>query len=112
MWLYIAVIPIVISVLIGGPLLFKSGKVSKVFLWEYLALVCPILIWDLMTLKSIGSQSLSNIVEVYFVAVAAIAYSVVRLKRPSMRMNQKVIGVLLLMVLPIILRLFFPSLPE
>ena len=112
MWLYTVFIPCAISVLVGGMLLVRSQKISKVFLWEYLVLICPIFIWNLMAIYSIGSQSLSNISEVYLVVLAIIIYSFARLKKIDMKPNQKCIGMIVLLILPIAMRFLFPSLPE
>lgn len=112
MWLYIAVIPIILSTIVGIPLLMKAGKKGRVFLWEYLIFFCPVLIWDFLTLKSVGSQSLSNVIEVYLVVLTTIVYSIFRLRRLDLTVSQKALGTVIMMIIPVALRLLFPSLPE
>jgi hypothetical protein len=112
MLLYILVVPVALCLLVGMPMLVKSAKKGRVFLWEYLTLICPVLIWYYLTLKSVGAQSLSNISEVYLVAVASIAYSYFRMRKPDLPIGQKIFGVVFLLSLPLAFRLLFPVLPE
>lgn len=112
MWLYTLMIPLFFCIVAGLPLLIKSQKNNRVFLWEYSVLFCPVLIWNLFNLNAIGSQSLSNISEVYIVCIAVVTYGIFRFFKQNVSNSQKVLGVIFLIFLPIILRLFFPSLPE
>jgi hypothetical protein len=97
---------------VGLPLLIGSSKKNKVFLWEYLILVLPVLIWNFLTMSGVGSQSLSNVSEVYILAIAVGGYSFFRLKKSNWGTNQKILGTVVLLLLPVALRLLFPSLPE
>lgn len=111
MWIYVTIIPIAIC-LLGIPFFIKSGKEGKVFLTEYLLFIVPVLVWNFLTFNKVGSQSLSNIVEVYIVSIAVVAYSLFRFNRPGISDKAKMAWGLSLILLPIALRLLFPHLPE
>lgn len=112
MWAYTLVAPIIFCLLVGLPFLIGSSKKNKVFLWEYLILILPVMTWNFLTMNGVGSPSLSNISEVYILAIVAGGYSFFRFKKVNLSTNQKILGTVVLLLLPIALRLLFPSLPE
>lgn len=112
MWLYTLATPVLICVAIGLPILILKSKSDKVFLWEYLVLILPVLVWNFLSMSGVGSESLANISEVYVLSVLVVIYLVFRSRGVSMGPGAKAIGTVCLLILPIILRLLFPSLPE
>lgn len=112
MQIYTLVVPLLLSILIGLPFLFKSRKRGRLYIFEYSVLIVPVFIWNLLLESRIGSQSLSNIVEVYILTLAVIIYSGYRFLQSKGTLGSKVLGFLLLSTLPIVLRLCFPYLSE
>ena len=76
----------------------------------------PVLIWYLLVAAGVGPQSLSNIVELFIIAVAVLALAYVRvfvLDRLTGSPKTNAIVILALSVIvPIVLRLTMPVLPE
>ncbi len=92
--------------------MFRASKKGHIFMLEYAVLFLPILIWNYLLFVQVGSQSISNVVEVYIVAFTLLAYSLFRLLKGNIRQMHVACFIVVLLAEPIILRLLFPSLPE
>lgn len=112
MFLYTLITPLLITILIGGFFLLKSNNQGRVFIWEYLLLIIPIIVWNLLASSGFGSQSLSNVVEVFILSIIIIGYTLYRLKKPFAKMEIKMALTIILIVMPFVLRATFPHLSE
>jgi hypothetical protein len=101
-----------ICILTAVPLLLKIKARDKVLFGDCLAVIFPVLVWNVLLLNSVGAQSLSNIVEVYVVAIVTVSYFVFRFKNINFSIMSKIIWQIGLIIFPILLRIFVPSLPE
>lgn len=102
--------PAVLTLTIGGYLL-KTSNHDRIYLWEYLVLFLPIIFWNYLLMRNIGSQSLSNTTEVYILVLLICSYSFFR-KKTVFSFNFKIIGTFLVLLLPFAIRLFFPDINE
>lgn len=90
----------------------RASKKGRIFMIEYAILLLPILIWNYLLFTQVGSQSISNVVEVYIVALTLVSYSLFRFLKSHLRLSHIVFFMVILVAEPIILRILFPSLPE
>lgn len=90
----------------------RASKKGRIFMIEYAILLLPILIWNYLLFTQIGSQSISNVVEVYIVSLTLVAYSLVRFMKSDLRLGHIVFFMVFLLAEPLVLRLLFPVLPE
>jgi branched-subunit amino acid transport protein AzlD len=111
MLLFVSGVPILFCMVVGLPFMVLQ-KTGRVFFWEYFVMFLPVVIWILLTMSGLGHQSLSNIVEVFIVALIVTIYAVCFFKVASFSKGARTSFVFALCLLPVALRLFFPSLPE
>lgn len=90
----------------------RASKKGRIFMIEYAILLLPILIWNYLLFAQVGSQSISNIVEVYIVSLTLVAYSLVRFMKSDLQLGHIVFFMVFLLAEPLVLRLLFPVLPE
>ena len=112
MILYTLIIPVLLCGLISGLVVFFAGKTANMFCWEYSLILIPIVIWNILVNLMFGSQSLANIVEVYFLSFLIIGYMTFRVLKPNLSLNLKIIFTILILLSPFLFRAFFPDLPE
>lgn len=105
-------LPSLISITFGGYFLYKASRRGPVLKFEFIVLLAPILIWNYLLLLQIGSQSISNVVEVYVVAGTLILYSVFRCFKVQLSYFKVLLNMGILLVEPLLLRIFFPSIVE
>lgn len=112
MLIYSCVLPIVTALICGGLLLSIAKKKRSIYLWEYLDLITPFLIWNLLTIKLIGSQSISNVVEVYFLLIIILVNCFMKYRGYFLNLKNKLLITVSLNLLAVLLRLFMPVLGE
>lgn len=106
--------------LIGAALIFPgwffAKKQDPQSIWLFLLPVAGIGIWVSLTALGIGAQSLSNLIEVLGVVVAAVFAAYLKLFVLDRRFGNKALGILVTFVVVVLVtvafRLFTPRLPE
>jgi len=103
------------AVLIAPGWYWAKKRYSQTWLLLFLP-TAGIVFWMLLTFAGVGPQSLSNLIEVFFVAVAAIAAAYLKFllfdRIDSTRSRGNLFAVAIVVVVTIGLRLFMPWLPE
>lgn len=95
-------------------LLLIAKKIDKFTKIDMLLPFIPLLVWVGLTAINIGSQSLSNLIEVPIFMIASLVLYIIKMFFP-VTWNHKLISNIILIfaiVLVASLRLFFPVIPE
>ncbi|MEE9270170.1 MAG: hypothetical protein V3V49_07905 [Candidatus Krumholzibacteria bacterium] len=113
-----ALLPLLILVIavVVSPLWFYARKRNRWFGWDYALLTAPLAIWFLLVMAGIGPQSLSNIIELFIIALVVILLLYARVfvidaASKHYRVNSMVVFVLACAA-PVILRFTMPLIPE
>jgi hypothetical protein len=105
-----------LSAVLAAPSWYYARRDLRWFVWDYVTVFAPVVLWFLLTLLGIGPQSLGNIVEV--LAVASFNPIILTMRvffldklwpRPGFWSRLCMVTGL---ALPLILRLTLPILPE
>ena len=109
-------IPLVLAGWLCIPAWYVARRRGTWFGWDYLTILAPIPFWYVLSILGVGSQSLSNFIELLFVsafipiALSCRVFLLDQLSRTAMRSSLVICA--LSTVLPLGLRLAMPSLAE
>lgn len=109
-------ISLAITVLLCMPAWYVARKRESWFGWDYATVLGPLPFWYALALANVGSASMSNLIELLVVAafvplaVSGRVFVADPLSKQPMRWSLVVCGMCSLV--PLILRLAMPALPE
>lgn len=106
------VVPLLLGILLMILCKRMRNIEGQIPLLDLTVFVTPVLIWNLAVLNHIGSQSISNISEVYLLIIILGAYAFWRIRTQKASVKIILPMIVLLNLMPLALRLFFPNLPE
>jgi hypothetical protein len=112
MLIYTLLIPVILPLLAAVMVLYRSRGTSLNFLLELTLIVAPIFLWNILVYLKVGSQSITNVLEVYLVVLAIFVYIGIRFFSPNLQPSLKMALLVFLIIVPVLLRFYFPSLSE
>ena len=110
------IILVAVILILSAPSYYYANKQNNWFKWDYGLCIAPLAFWFLLVAIGIGPQSLANLIELIIIGGIVpilLAFRIFFLDKvlSTPRRNSIIIFVLC-MIIPIILRLTMPLIPE